>query len=244
MEDLNRRCNAVDADHSSLLRRLLYGKKKLEKTPPKSMSYPNYSLAEGEETQVHEIWERKDEIGVRTRGNVVVDQCAEWEWDDRDKKILMHVPTGDLFQYSEKTCYPVAVAKGTVEDHPYTGKFLKKIGCKPLTVIDRALELYNTDNLTADEVKDFNKEWLVRFEMESPDAIIKVPGKKGNLYVILQGEHFAMLCFGGVDAGDVMEPKVNPICYREVVEDRNVEKGLGWAVKEADIEKIKENDDV
>ncbi len=133
-EDHNRSTRAVDADHSSLLRRLLHGKPLLEKPPPRRFSYPAWEMVEEAEVQIHDMWEHDrayvyhDGKEVQVEGPVVViDQCAEYVWDDKENKIIRHVPTGLRWQYYEKTAYPVAVAQGKVEDHPYEGKFLRRL---------------------------------------------------------------------------------------------------------------------
>ena len=46
--------NPADVSHSALLHRLLSGKSPLDKPPPKSYSYPDYPMAEGEAVQIDE----------------------------------------------------------------------------------------------------------------------------------------------------------------------------------------------
>jgi hypothetical protein len=133
-EEHDRGTRAVDISHSSLLCRLLIGKPLLEFPPPRAFSYPAYQMVEQEECQIHELWEREKDT-IYSYGEeypcegpvVVIDQTAEYTWEDREKKIVLHVPTGLRWQYFEKTAYPVAVAKGKPEDHPYTGKFLRRL---------------------------------------------------------------------------------------------------------------------
>jgi len=121
--------NSADVDHSSLLRRLLSGKQPLEQPPPKRYSYPDYDLAEGKEGEIRELWERDDDHPLMREdgGHVVIDQHPYWEWEDREKKILRYVPTGDLYQYMEKTAYPVWVRGDDPKNHPYQDKFLQKL---------------------------------------------------------------------------------------------------------------------
>jgi hypothetical protein len=96
--------SSADVSHSSLLYRLLKGLPLLEKAPPKRFSYPCYELAEGKEvaiSEVHEnsgaVWADFDNVVV-----VVVDQGAEYMWHNKEKQVLRHVPTGDLYQLSER----------------------------------------------------------------------------------------------------------------------------------------------
>lgn len=52
-----------DINHSSLLRRLLSGKDPLKERPPLFMSYPVYSLAEGEVKYPYSVWfNEKDKV--------------------------------------------------------------------------------------------------------------------------------------------------------------------------------------
>lgn len=136
-EENGRSTRAVDISHSSLLHRLLSGKPLLEFPPPRAMSYPAYDMVEKEECQIHELWERDKDVIYHCGEQylcegpvVVIDQTAEYTWEDKEKKIVTHVPTGLRWQYFEKTAYPVAVAEGKPEDHPYTGKFLRRLPMK------------------------------------------------------------------------------------------------------------------
>lgn len=95
--------SSADVSHSSLLYRLLKGLPLLEKAPPKRFSYPCYELAEGKEVAISEV---RENSGARWADFdnivVVVDQGAEYMWHDKDRQILQHVPTGDLYQLSER----------------------------------------------------------------------------------------------------------------------------------------------
>jgi len=136
-EDHNRNTRSPDADHSALLRRLLKGKPLLEKPPPRRFSYPAWEMVEEAEVEISELKESDIHTSVYHDGKevtvdgpvVVIDQCAAYVWDDKEQKIVRHVPTGMRWQYFEKTAYPIWVAKelGKVEDHPYMGKFLRRL---------------------------------------------------------------------------------------------------------------------
>ena len=83
-----------DADHSSLLRRLLRGKKPLKKAPPRRFSYPCYDLAEGKEVDILEATDWPE------RGKVVIDQCGDWvKAEDRPGLAgdIIHVPSREVY---------------------------------------------------------------------------------------------------------------------------------------------------
>jgi hypothetical protein len=87
---------SADVDHSALLRRLLEGKPLLPKAPPLRMSYPWYELGEGQKCEL-----RKDDVYDNLHGepnSVVVCQSTAWEWHDKGKQVLRHVPTQELYQ--------------------------------------------------------------------------------------------------------------------------------------------------
>lgn len=86
----------VDVDHSALLNYLLDGNRPFKNPPPKSYSYPDYKMAEGKEVLV-ELWEDKSLFEDR----IVINQCKEWEWEDKEKRVLKHLPTGDLYQFKK-----------------------------------------------------------------------------------------------------------------------------------------------
>ena len=62
----------VDADHSSLLQRLLNGQRPLPEPPPKNMSYPWYHLIEMGHGLAFEVWEP---TGQDHEGMICIDQC-------------------------------------------------------------------------------------------------------------------------------------------------------------------------
>ena len=90
-EEAGRRCNGVDAHHSALLRRLLSGKPKLDKAPPKRFSYPCYELGEGKPVHIDSL---EDTEGVPS---VVIDQTRAWDWVDKRAGMLRH-KNGDLYR--------------------------------------------------------------------------------------------------------------------------------------------------
>jgi hypothetical protein len=81
---------SADADHSSLLRRLLSGKPKLPKPPPLRFGYPDYELGEGKEIRIHEI--------TSYDGKIIIDQCDQWKWSDKANGLLIHGPTGETYK--------------------------------------------------------------------------------------------------------------------------------------------------
>ncbi|KKN26712.1 hypothetical protein LCGC14_0871930 [marine sediment metagenome] len=83
----------ADVDHSSLLRRLLSGKPALPNPPPKCHSCPCYALAEGKPVEVMEVYDNP----VIAPGRVSIEQNSQWEWHDKEKQILKHIPSGDLY---------------------------------------------------------------------------------------------------------------------------------------------------
>lgn len=79
-----------DATHSSLLVRLLSGKPALENPPPVRFSYPDYSLSEYKAVEVSEV----------DLEHLIIDQCIDWEWHDKENFILKHTISGWLYKYS------------------------------------------------------------------------------------------------------------------------------------------------
>lgn len=134
-EENGRDINPINTRKSALLRRLLSGKPALEVPPPKAFSYPRYEMVEEKECQIHDIWEREDDhiyyqdkkIPIQGGTILVIDQCPHYIWEDEDKKIVQHVPSGRRWEYFEKETYPIAVAVGEPKDHPYQGKFLRRL---------------------------------------------------------------------------------------------------------------------
>ena len=87
----------ADAEHSSLLRRLLDGKALLPKPPPLRFSYPDYQLAEGLPVEIVEL-------NIEDKNRVVVDQCPNWILIYQGPRsarpqhmTLRFKPTGDLY---------------------------------------------------------------------------------------------------------------------------------------------------
>lgn len=108
-KELKRLPNWCDADHSSLLGRLLSGKEPLDKPPPLRFSYPDYDLAEGKEVQVMEVWQlEENEYSNFYKGyTVCVDQHVGWKWIERDEPINdkgVPAKTG-ILEYRDGTRY-------------------------------------------------------------------------------------------------------------------------------------------
>ncbi len=93
-EENKRGYGVPDVSHSALLHRLLSGKTALPVAPPKTCSYPNYSMGEGLKTEIHEIWEYP-----AFPGRVIVDQSHDWQWIDKDKGLLLHISSQEKYKY-------------------------------------------------------------------------------------------------------------------------------------------------
>jgi hypothetical protein len=115
----NRSCSPADATHSSLLARLLSGGKALPKPPPKSHSYPNYELGEGNPAEIMEIWEKDNDV--------CIDQSLTWRWIDKEKGLLFHVPSEEKYRYWTEVKYRKIVHGKIIELEPYNAKMLQKI---------------------------------------------------------------------------------------------------------------------
>jgi hypothetical protein len=123
---------AADADHSSLLRRLLSGKPALPDPPPLRYSYPDYGLAEGEPTEVREVWDRdpaRDGDVIDECGGVVIDQGGDWDWADKAAGMLVHRPTGHTYRLREepRTRKRLGRHGGPFEEIPYIAKILQRV---------------------------------------------------------------------------------------------------------------------
>jgi len=81
----------IDAEHSSLLRRLLEGKEPLEYPPPRSFSYPNYSLAENDDWHTSEFFIHKEDDNIRGYPLIAINQMT-WRIEkeiEPDKKFIL-----------------------------------------------------------------------------------------------------------------------------------------------------------
>lgn len=67
----------ADIDHSALLRRLLEGKEPLPEPPPRSFSYPWYSVIEDGEGSPIEVWESPPKL-FRDYPALIIDQF-DWK---------------------------------------------------------------------------------------------------------------------------------------------------------------------
>lgn len=90
---------SADIEHSSLLHRLLNGNLPLEDTPPLRYGYPDYALGRGEQVRIFELMTIEE---GSDKGMVIVDQCGDWRWSDRENGVLWHMPSGNLYQLSGK----------------------------------------------------------------------------------------------------------------------------------------------
>lgn len=109
-------------EDSSLMRRLLSGKKPHDLPPPLRFKYPAWELVEDDEIEIHHFTE--DEKGIS------VDQHEGYSWVDQDKKLLEYKRLGLVFELIEKEVAPEAecVAEGVdLNDHKYFAKFLKRV---------------------------------------------------------------------------------------------------------------------
>lgn len=109
-----------DIEHSGLLHWLLGGNPPMKSPPPKQYAYPCYDLGEGNKSRVHELNTFDD--------GVLVDGCGDWAWEDKDKGVLKHTVTGDLYQLSgnprDKSW---RVRDIDVVDFPENAVFIQKI---------------------------------------------------------------------------------------------------------------------
>lgn len=110
----NKGTSYIDVDHSALLRRILSGGSIHKFPPPKSYSYPDWSLVEKEEIEISGFHEYRLDENI-----VVVNQSPEYEWVDKEKNIIKHTRLGIEYQYFEKEV--------EYKNNKYVGKFLKRL---------------------------------------------------------------------------------------------------------------------
>jgi hypothetical protein len=115
---------SADADHSSLLWRLLSGKPPLPFAPPCRFSYPDYELAEGKPVCIHDVWHHPG-------GSVVIDQSPEWE--PAGENLYRHLPTGEIYRLFDGEATVTTRRGDTWVKEPVPAKFLQK-------VVDRSAE--------------------------------------------------------------------------------------------------------
>lgn len=118
----NTSASESSVEDSSLLRRLLLGKKAHDNPPPLRFKYPAWELVEDDEIEIHHFTE--DEKGI------AIDQHGGYSWADKDKKILEYKRLGLVFELIEKEVAPEAecVAEGVnPNEHKYFAKFLKRL---------------------------------------------------------------------------------------------------------------------
>jgi hypothetical protein len=105
---------SADVDHSSLLFRLLSGKKALDKPPPTRFSYPDYALAEGEIVGISDLCISRSFSDAEY--NVIIDQSLEWKWIDEGKGILQHKTWGLFKTWIEDVKRPTALGMATMPE--------------------------------------------------------------------------------------------------------------------------------
>jgi len=121
-EENGRSLNASSIDHSSLLRRLLSGKKALPYPPPMRFGYPAWELVEAEEIEIQELIE--NEHGIQ------IDQHQGYSWINFDKKIIQYDRLNLQYQYLEREVIPdPSVIKEGLDpkEFKYISKVLKKL---------------------------------------------------------------------------------------------------------------------
>lgn len=89
--------SCADADHSSLLRRLLRGDKVFPKPPPRRFSYPDYELSDGKTVRIAEMFAPHHPIEPGATNELVVDQNPYWERTS-DPLIIRYKETGQCFR--------------------------------------------------------------------------------------------------------------------------------------------------
>jgi hypothetical protein len=106
--------SAADADHSSLLLRLLLGKPALPYPPPRAFSYPNYDLVETGRYVAFEVGELGEHWGKDKLG---IDQSTQWQILERPAPktwVVCYRDGGERYLVRwEKEVTEVAVRKGT-----------------------------------------------------------------------------------------------------------------------------------
>ena len=121
--------SSADADHSSLLRRLLDDKSAFLYPPPKMYSYPCYELSEGKPVEVDACDVHSDMPSPFPEGTVSIGQSIAWEWHDKDRQVVKHKLSGDLYSlregvsrtkqrdgsYHERDCYTLQRIEGVAE---------------------------------------------------------------------------------------------------------------------------------
>lgn len=121
-EENKRGYGPPDVSHSALLHRLLSGKKALPVPPPKSFSYPNYSLGEGLKTEIHDIVEM-DMFDPPT----VIEQHRGWKWLDKEKGLLLHIESNEVYHFWTEIKERKTFINHVEEMEQYEAKFLQKV---------------------------------------------------------------------------------------------------------------------
>lgn len=121
-EENGRNVGPADVDHSSLLRRLLSGKAAHPEPPPKRFSYPAWELVESDEVEIHDLYDRDQEV--------FIDQHGGYSWVDKENGVVRYDRLDITYQIMSREVIPDAsvVRKGLdPAEFKYTARFLKKL---------------------------------------------------------------------------------------------------------------------
>lgn len=117
----------ADIGHSALLRRLLDGKEPLPDPPPRSFSYPWYSLIEDGEGFPMEVWEGHPKL-FSDYPALVIDQCGCWKIlekiSDTEWIATYSYGKGDKVMWAEGK-WRIYQIGSRVPQHPDSGSFNK-----------------------------------------------------------------------------------------------------------------------
>ena len=111
-----------NAENSSLLRRLLSGKKAFDFVPPYRFGYPAWELLENDEIQIEEL--------IDSPFGITIDKHDGYEWKDSEKKIILYRRLGLEFELKEKEIIPdrsCVDESFDPQEYKYTAKFLQRI---------------------------------------------------------------------------------------------------------------------
>lgn len=114
--------SASTIDNSSLLRRILSGKKPYPEVPPYRFGFPAWELIENDEIQIQEFFEEN--------GSITIDKHGGYVWSDTNKKIISYPRLKLTFEYIEKEIIPdqsCIVEGADPKEYKYIAKFLKRI---------------------------------------------------------------------------------------------------------------------
>jgi len=109
-------------ENSSLLRRMLSGKKPHPEVPPYRFGFPAWELIENDEIQIQELYEDD--------GLITIDKHDGYVWADKNNKIISYPRLNLKFEYIEKEIIPdqsCIVEGADPTEYKYIAKFLKRI---------------------------------------------------------------------------------------------------------------------